>query len=116
MLELSPGCCREETDPDALEPEEFAREVRRLAIDAYRALTYPAGPHAELTRLNHRSTGLLCQTRVPRSIDMTKWLCGIQCAIDARLRYQEKVPPCLKPNSLKSTPAAIDLHFGRYDC
>jgi hypothetical protein len=108
MLELAPGCCREKTDRDALEPEEFAREVRRLAIEAYRALTYPEIPDAELTRLKRRSEGLICQTQVPRAIDMTKWLCGVHRAIDVRLRYQEKADPAKSKTRLDEVHACCD--------
>jgi hypothetical protein len=64
MIELAPECCREKPDPEAFGAEEFARDIRRLAIDAYRALTYPDVPDADLTRLKRQSEGLLCQTQV----------------------------------------------------
>ena len=110
MIELAPGCCREKTDPDALDPEEFAREVRGLAIDAYRALTYPDVSDAELTRLKRRSEGLLRETQVPRASEITQWLCSVHRAIDLRLRYQENVDPATSQTELVEVCTCCDRY------
>jgi hypothetical protein len=91
MIEIAPGCCREGTAHGAFDPEGFARGVRTLAIDAYRALTFPDVAGAELTRLKRRAEGLLLQTQVRRTAEMDRWLRNIGRAIDVRLGYAEKV-------------------------
>jgi hypothetical protein len=93
MSQLSLRSCCERADSDAFTPEEFAREVRRLAIDAYRALTYPDVQRAELDALKGRASDLVSLTQVPRSPEMTRWLRNIGRAIDVRLRYDKKVTP-----------------------
>jgi hypothetical protein len=96
MFELSPRCCCEPADPDAFTPERFARDVRRLAIEAYKALTYPDVPQAELDGLKGRALELVSQTQVPRSPEMTRWLRNVGRAIDVRLEYDTKVSTGLR--------------------
>jgi hypothetical protein len=91
MIRLASATSAERPATDKMEPAEFAREVRRLAIDAYKALTYPDVSGDELARLKHRSQALLGQIRASRAIEMTKWLCSVNRAIDVRLRYENKV-------------------------
>jgi hypothetical protein len=93
MCELSLRSCCGQDDSDAFTPERFAREVRRLAIDAYKGLTYPHVPQAELDGLKRRASELFGQTEVPRSAEMTRWLRNIGRAIDVRLKYDTKVSP-----------------------
>ena len=91
MIRLAKAMRAERPATNEMEPEEFAREVRRLAIETYKGLTYPDFPGEELARLRHRSRALLRHSRTSRSIEMTKWLNSVNRAIDVRLRYENKV-------------------------
>jgi hypothetical protein len=93
MIRLANTVAFERSGAHEMEPEEFAREVRRLAVDAYRGLTYPDVPRDVLARLKRRSQVLLDQIRESGAIEMTRWLCSVDRAIDVRLRYEDKVGP-----------------------
>jgi hypothetical protein len=95
MIRLAKAMCAERPATYEMEPEEFAGEVRRLAIDAYKGLTYPDVPRDELARLKLRSNALFRQSRASKAIEMTKWLCSVSRAIDVRLQYEKKVGPKL---------------------
>ena len=106
MIRLAKAMGAKQTGIDEMDPAEFAREVRRLAIDAYKALTNPDFPEDGLTRLKHRSHALLCQTRVPRAIEMTRWLCSVNRAIDARLGYEGKVATSKRRTDVAETQSS----------
>ena len=108
MIRLAKAVAFERTGADEMGPEEFAREVRRLAIDAYRGLTYPDVPPDKLARLKHRSQALLGQIRGIRAIEMTKWLCSVSRAIDVRLRYENKVGRSARQTTVAKANASCD--------
>ena len=102
MTERASVGSRLPTDPDAIDPLGFARQVRRLAIDAQRTLAYSDASIEELTCLKHRSKGLLHQIQVPRTIGSVRWLCVVDRAIDISLRNREKVSPRMCQAKLES--------------
>jgi hypothetical protein len=91
MIRLAKGMCAERPATGEMEPEEFAREVRRLAIDTYKGLTYPDVPGDELARLKLRANALFHHSRASRAIEMTRWLRSVNRAIDVRMKYEGKV-------------------------
>jgi hypothetical protein len=69
-----------------LDPEAFASEVRRFAIDARRVLTCPVSMIDEVVELHRRSWLLLHQAPGIPSSPLHRWLVAARKAIDDRLR------------------------------
>ena len=90
MAVLASGLCSERRVPDRLEPDEFAREIRRLAIDAWRGLTRTDTSVDELTSLKCRFEDLLRQRQGARVAEINRWLRNGKRAIDARLHLNPK--------------------------
>lgn len=85
MAMSSSGCCPEQSDSGRLDPADFAREIRQLALDTYRGLTCPDSSVDELSALQRRFEDLLRQTQEPRTAELNRWLRSGDRAICARL-------------------------------
>ena len=69
-----------------LDPEELARRIRQLAIDAHRILTRPDTSIGEVSGLRRRVRVLLRETRGGlRATEIDRWLRAAQRAIEAEL-------------------------------
>jgi hypothetical protein len=83
----------------ALEPQDFAKEIRCLAIDAHRALTHPETATEELINTQQRFEAILSRTPQPLTAQANRWLRSILRAFHARLRRQGACGPHLRQNS-----------------
>jgi hypothetical protein len=77
--------CSDQRDPDRLEPDEFGREIRRLAIDASRGLGRPDTSVDELTSLKRRFDDLLDRGQQVRASEINRWLRSGKRKIEVRL-------------------------------
>jgi hypothetical protein len=117
MIRIVPEGSCEPVDPNDRDPQDFAREVRRLAIDAYKALTYPDVADYALADLKLRSADLIRLSHAPRGSEITKWLRSIDRAIETRLQYEEKVSPGARRvviadvGCMRTTFRALKLRF-----
>jgi hypothetical protein len=75
----------EPTDLEILDPDEFAQEIRQLAIDAWRSLSAPEPSLHELTGLTRRFDNLLRQTEEPGAAEINRWLVSAHRVILDRL-------------------------------
>jgi hypothetical protein len=82
--------------PEGMDAWQFARSIRRLAVDAYRALRRPDASDDELPELRRRSEVLLRAARGSRQAEIRRWLWSVHRALDAARR----------PESLKIDRAA----------
>jgi hypothetical protein len=62
---------------------QFARAIRRLAVDAHRALQRPDASDGELLELRRRSEVLLRAARGSRLAEIRRWLRSARRALDA---------------------------------
>jgi hypothetical protein len=76
MAERSSQLCPARPISGRLDPDEFAREIRQLAIDVHRSLTRPDTTDDQLTGLKRRFEDLLDQTHGPRAAEINSWLCS----------------------------------------
>jgi hypothetical protein len=65
-----------------MDAEQFARAIRRLAVDAHRALHRPDASDGELLALRRWSEILLRAARVSRQAEIHRWLRSIHRALD----------------------------------
>jgi hypothetical protein len=65
---------------------QFARAIRRLAVDAHRALQRPGASDGELRELQRRSEVLLRAARVSRKAAIRRWLRSAHRALDEARR------------------------------
>jgi hypothetical protein len=72
-------------DPRALDPEEVARRVRQLAVDAHRILNHPDTTVEELIALRRRFKELLRAGRGSQPTEIERWLRSAQQEVDAKL-------------------------------
>src|SRR5262245_63747415 len=86
-------------DACALEPQDFAKEIRSLAIDAHRALTHPETATEELINTKRRFEAILSRTPQPLTAQANRWLCSIVQAFHARLQRQGASVPHLRQTS-----------------
>ena len=69
-----------------MEPDEFGREVRRLARDAHRVFGRRDSSIDELLRLHARVWHLLRDVPGARPIEMVRWLLAVREEIGVGLR------------------------------
>jgi len=86
-------------DACALEPQDFAKEVRSLAIDAHRALTHPETATEELINTKRRFEAILSRTPQPFTSQANRWLRSILQAVHARLHRQGASVPHLRQST-----------------
>jgi hypothetical protein len=68
------------------DPDEFARSIRRLALDAREVLGRPDSPLGELIRLHGRVFRLLQEVPGPRATGILRWLLAVRQRIGAKLQ------------------------------
>jgi hypothetical protein len=105
-----PGFCAERADPEKLDPDEFARGIRRLAIETYRALNRPDTPVEELTTLNRQFEALLNQSQELPAAEITRWLRNAMRAIDARLHPDRGAGSTVHRSQSKRAPQTSNVH------
>jgi hypothetical protein len=76
MAERITQNCPERRISGRLNSDEFAREIRQLAIDLHRTLTRTDTTVDQLTGLKRRFEDLLDQTHAPRAAEINRWLCS----------------------------------------
>jgi hypothetical protein len=99
------GFCSERRVPDRLEADEFAREIRRLAIDSWRGLTRPDPSIDELSSLKGRFDDLLDRTQAPREAEINRWLLNGKRTINDRLSPDPTT-------ALRSSPSGATECYG----
>ena len=72
--------------PEGMDAEQFAWAIRRLAVDAHRALQRPDALDGELLELRSRSEVLLRAARGLRQAEIRRWLRSAQRALDEARR------------------------------
>jgi hypothetical protein len=82
VLEADDGRVR----PGGWDTDEFARTVRRFALDARDVLGRPDSRLGELIRLHGRVFRLLQEVPGPRATGILRWLLAVRQRIGARLQ------------------------------
>jgi hypothetical protein len=88
MAERTSQFCPARRIAGRLDSDEFAREIRQLAIDLHRSLTRPDTTIDQLTGLKRRFEELLDQTHEPRAAEINRWLCSGHRMIVAKLHSE----------------------------
>jgi hypothetical protein len=83
----------------ALEPQDFANEIRCLAIDAHRALKHPETAAEELVSTKRRFEAILSRTPQPCMAQANRWLRSVLRVFHARLRRHGASGAHLRQNS-----------------
>jgi hypothetical protein len=86
--------------PEGMDAGQFAGAMRRLAVDAHRALRRPDASDDELLELRRRSEVLLRAARGARQAEIRRWLRSAHRALDEAMR----------PESLRIDRSAAGSH------
>ncbi|HZW34010.1 MAG TPA: hypothetical protein VFF52_25020 [Isosphaeraceae bacterium] len=82
---LRVGADQRRSQPETFDAGEFARSIRRLAIEAHEILNRPDAVTAELVELRRRLRGHLRAARSLQLAAIERWLWSAHRALDARL-------------------------------
>jgi hypothetical protein len=88
MAERTSQFCQARRIVGRLDSDEFAREIRQLAIDLHRSLTRPDTTIDQLAGLKRRFEDLLDQTHELRAAEINRWLCSGHRMILAELHSE----------------------------
>jgi hypothetical protein len=118
MAERASGRCPERRVSGILDLDEFAQEVRQLAMDTHKSLTRLGTTVDELIGLKRRFEELLRQTQAPGAAEINRWLRNAYRMILARLhpepvdgmrvRLDRREPPIGRAH-LRRTRSAPEL-------
>jgi hypothetical protein len=115
MALTTPRMCSTRREAESLDPDEFARELRQLAMDTWRGLKVADTSFSELDSLNNRVEFLLRQTSEPPATEIKTWLRNAKRVIGARLhpipflRFDRPVARLVGPHTARNQPDAVPI-------
>jgi hypothetical protein len=111
MADFTSQLCPARSIAGRLDPDEFAREIRQLAIDLHRSLTRPDTTVDQLTGLKRRFEDLRDQTHAPRAAEIHRWLCSGHRMILATLHSQPAHGLRIRPDHGAAPVRQPSLHL-----